>query len=55
VVCRLGDDPEALCTELIGQGFIVRVRSAGIRVAPHFYNNEGDIDRLLTALDQLRR
>lgn len=55
VVFRLGDDPEALCAQLIGQGFIVRVRSAGIRVAPHFYNNEGDIDRLLAALDQLRR
>ncbi len=55
MVFRLGDDPEALCAQLIGQGFIVRVRSAGIRVAPHFYNNEGDMDRLLAALDQLRR
>jgi selenocysteine lyase/cysteine desulfurase len=51
VVFRLGDDPQRLCTELIRQGFIVRVRSGGIRVAPHFYNNEDDIDRLLAALD----
>lgn len=52
VVFRLGNDPQRLCTELINQGFIVRVRNGGIRVAPHFYNNEGDIDRLLSALDR---
>jgi cysteine desulfurase/selenocysteine lyase len=52
VVFRLGNDPHRLCSELIRRGFIVRVRSNGIRVAPHFYNNEEDIDRLLAALDQ---
>ncbi|MFI5365322.1 MAG: aminotransferase class V-fold PLP-dependent enzyme [Candidatus Binatia bacterium] len=52
VVFRLGDDPQRLCAELIRQGFIVRVRSGGIRVAPHFYNNEDDIDRFLAALDR---
>ena len=52
VVFRLGDNPQRLCSELNRQGFVVRVRSAGIRVAPHFYNNEEDIDRLLAALDQ---
>ena len=55
VVFRLGSDPQRLCTELIRQGFIVRVRNGGIRVAPHFYNNEDDIDRLLSALDTLQR
>ncbi len=54
IVFRLGGDPLRLCTELIRQGFIVRVRSGGVRVAPHFYNNEDDIDRLLAALDRLR-
>lgn len=54
LVFRLGDDPQRLCTELIRRGIIVRVRGGGIRVAPHFYNNEDDIDRLLSALDQLR-
>jgi selenocysteine lyase/cysteine desulfurase len=53
VVFRLGD-PHRLCAELVRQGFVVRVRSGGIRVAPHFYNNEDDIDRLLAALDRLR-
>ena len=52
VVFRLGNDPQRLCTALINQGFIVRVRNGGIRVAPHFYNNEDDIDRLLAALDR---
>lgn len=53
VVFRLGNDPQRLCADLVGKGFIVRVRSGGIRVAPHFYNNEDDIDRLLSTLDQL--
>lgn len=55
VVFRLGDDPQRLCTELIQQGFIVRVRNEGIRVAPHFYNNEKDVARFLSVLDALRR
>jgi selenocysteine lyase/cysteine desulfurase len=54
LVFRLGDDPQALCAELNRRGFVVRVRGGGIRVAPHFYNNEDDIDRLLAALDALR-
>jgi cysteine desulfurase/selenocysteine lyase len=52
VVFRLGNDPQRLCAELIRQGFIVRVRSGGIRVAPHFYNSEDDIDRFLAALQR---
>jgi selenocysteine lyase/cysteine desulfurase len=54
VVFQRGEDPQGLCAELIRRGFIVRVRGGGIRVAPHFYNNEDDIDRLLQALDDLR-
>jgi len=52
VVFRLGNNPQRLCADLISQGFIVRVRNGGIRVAPHFYNNEAEIDRLLAALDR---
>jgi len=54
VVFRLGDDPQALAQALNERGFVVRVRGGGIRVAPHFYNNEEDIDRFLIALDHLR-
>jgi len=52
VVFRLGNDPQRLCADLIAKGFIVRVRSGGIRVAPHFYNNEDDVDRLLNSLER---
>jgi len=51
VVFRCGDDPNSVCAALNAAGFVVRVRGGGIRVAPHFYNNEDDIDRLLAALD----
>jgi selenocysteine lyase/cysteine desulfurase len=53
VVFRLGDDPQRLWAGLTQRGFVVRVRSGGIRVAPHFYNNEDDIDRLLAAVDEI--
>jgi selenocysteine lyase/cysteine desulfurase len=32
---------------------IVSARGKGIRVSPHFYNNEDDIDKLVTALKRL--
>jgi selenocysteine lyase/cysteine desulfurase len=32
---------------------IVSARGNGIRVSPHFYNNEEDIDKLVTALKRL--
>jgi cysteine desulfurase/selenocysteine lyase len=54
VVFRLGDQPQHLSAELNRRGFVVRVRGGGIRVAPHFYNNEADIDRLLSALNELQ-
>ncbi len=53
LVFRRGD-PQRLWAELNRQGFVVRMRGGGIRIAPHFYNNEDDIDRLLAALDRLR-
>jgi len=52
VVFRLGNDPQGLCTALTRERFNVRVRGGGIRVAPHFYNNEDDIDRLLFTLEK---
>ena len=53
VVFRCGDDPQRLSTALNQRGFIVRMRGGGIRVAPHFYIDETDIDRFLAALDAL--
>jgi cysteine desulfurase/selenocysteine lyase len=51
VVFSTGGDPRALCQNLLEQRIIVRVRGGGIRVAPHFYTDESDFDRLLHALD----
>lgn len=50
VVFRLGSNPEGLRDHLTERDFVVRVRNNGIRIAPHFYNNDEDIDRLLTAV-----
>jgi selenocysteine lyase/cysteine desulfurase len=41
---------EELAGHLHDVGVIVSVRGAVIRVSPHFYNNEADLDRLLAAL-----
>lgn len=54
VVFRLGDDPHGLCRALNARGAVVRVRGGGIRCAPHFYNDEGDIRRFLALLDAVR-
>jgi len=54
VLFRLGPDPEGLCAFLQERGIVVRVRNGGIRVTPHFYNDEGDLDRLLAAVDDWR-
>lgn len=53
VVFRLPDgaDPAALAEALNAAGVIVRIRGGGIRVAPHFYNNDDDVERLFAVLD----
>jgi selenocysteine lyase/cysteine desulfurase len=52
LVFRCGDDSRRLCNALLHDGIIVRVRGGGVRVAPHFYNNEEDMDRVLAAVDR---
>lgn len=42
--------PEHLVAYLAKRRIIVSARGGGIRVSPHFYNDEGDIDRLILAL-----
>lgn len=54
VVFRLGDDAEGLAARLREAGFVLRVRGGGVRLAPHVYQNEDDVDRFLHALDALR-
>ncbi len=45
-----GRDTRTAYDRLIRKGIIVSLRNGWIRVAPHFYNTEEDIDRLLAAL-----
>lgn len=47
-----GRDASALAKELIAQGVIVSARKGGIRVSAHFYNDEGDVERLGSILSQ---
>jgi kynureninase len=43
---------EVVAQELLGREIIIDYRpGAGIRMAPHFYNTEEDIDRALATLD----
>jgi len=45
--------PLDVVIELEKKKIIVSARGNGIRVSPHFYNNEDDIDKLVTALKRL--
>lgn len=50
VIVRTGEDPTQLYDRLVKAGFILRMRGGGIRVAPHFYTSNENIDRFLDAL-----
>lgn len=44
-------DPETLHERLTRAGVLVRMRMGGIRLAPHFYNNDQDCERVLAVID----
>lgn len=48
-----GMDPEACRQHLMQQKIHVAVRGDTVRVSPHVYNDEQDLERLVTALAQL--
>ena len=48
------DDPARVARHLSARGVAVTQKPEGIRVATHFFNNEGDIARLVAALDEVR-
>ena len=48
-------DPAKMRDALRGRDIMVNVRGGGIRVSPHFYNNEPDISRLFAAIDDILR
>ncbi len=45
-------DAPALVRELAGDGIVVSDRDGNLRVSPHFYNNDDDIDTLFRALER---
>lgn len=47
-------DPGALRDRLKERKIMVNARGGGLRVSPHFYNTEQEIDQLFIAIDQLR-
>ena len=53
IVCikhRDGIHPNAIAAQLERQNIIVSPRGDRLRIAPHFFNNSGDIERLVEAL-----
>ncbi|NIP31882.1 MAG: aminotransferase class V-fold PLP-dependent enzyme [Candidatus Dadabacteria bacterium] len=54
IISFIGDfNPMLLRDKLEELGVMVNFRGGGIRVSPHFYNNESDIDRLFAEIDKL--
>lgn len=53
IVCikhRGGMDCNAIAKRLMEENIVVSPRNAVVRIAPHFYNNSDDIERLINAL-----
>ncbi|HEY0079287.1 MAG TPA: aminotransferase class V-fold PLP-dependent enzyme [Pyrinomonadaceae bacterium] len=48
-------EPRRVYRHLASRGVAVTIKPQGIRVATHFFNDETDIERLIQALEELRR
>jgi selenocysteine lyase/cysteine desulfurase len=49
------EQPHEVVRRLFARGVIVTEKPEGIRVATHFFNNEGDVERLIGGLEELQR
>jgi len=47
-------DDNALVASLAEEGIVTSCRNGNLRIAPHFYNNQSDIDHLFSALSKRR-
>ena len=50
VACQ---DPDSASQRLLEHGVVVSVRGGGLRISPHFYNTEKEIDKLISELKHL--
>ena len=48
------ENPEAVVAALAERGVIVTKKPQGIRIATDFFNDEGDIEKLIEALGEIR-
>jgi selenocysteine lyase/cysteine desulfurase len=46
-------DPHRMRDELQKKGILVNVRGGGIRISPHFYNTEDEIQACFNEIDDL--
>jgi selenocysteine lyase/cysteine desulfurase len=53
VTCRLGD-VEKTTSLLREQNVVTTIRGADMRISPHFFNTEADIDGLFNVLETAR-
>jgi selenocysteine lyase/cysteine desulfurase len=54
VLERAGVDPQVAAQELRRYGVVVSCRRGRLRISPHLYNNDEDLDRLRVGLARLR-
>lgn len=47
---RVGDDAGSICHELLARAVCTDFRGDGLRISPHFFNTEDDIDRCFEEL-----
>jgi kynureninase len=49
----VGTEAEKVCHALLDRNVCTDFRGDGIRVSPHFFNNQDDVDRLFEALNEI--
>jgi selenocysteine lyase/cysteine desulfurase len=46
-------EPDLVAKRLLERGIVISVRGGGLRISPHFYNTEGEIDKLVSELNTI--